>query len=213
MNKFKVISGTEKRSYKPTVYNYLNAMGNLISRQNEEEPKEFLKKFVFLATKLYLSENEKQLSYEELQEKLTAMFELTNIMAELTPIEFMQMFPIPKEYDGEKWCQKDYFSTISYVKKYPADCPITTENITEFLMEYYNWDIMRFEVEKLSVISEIRQLEGKMGVMEEFLFNNGVPTYSYYEKEGIMINQQTGEVTKVSKPKKRIPRYIKIVED
>lgn len=41
--------------------------------------------------KIYLSENEKQLSYEELQEKLTAMFQLTNIMAELTLIEFKNL--------------------------------------------------------------------------------------------------------------------------
>lgn len=212
MNRLKVIIGTEKRSYKPTVYDYLNAMGNLISRQNKEDEKEFSKKFIFLMTKVSTFESKKEMSYEDLQDKLSGMLMLTDMMAELTPVEFMQLFPIPKEYDGEKYGMKDYFSTMEYVRKHPANRTIGKENILDFLMEYYNVDIMEFEVRMLSVISDIRKLDGEMGVMEEFLSENGIPSYSYFEKEGIMINRQTGEVTKVSKPKKRFPKYMKVVE-
>ena len=37
-------------------------------------------------------------------------------------------------------------------------------------------------------------------------------TYSYYKNEGILVNRQTGEVTKVEKPKTRVPKYMKVIE-
>lgn len=212
MNGLKVIVGTEKRSYKPTVYDYLNAMGNLISRQGKEDEKEISKKYVLLMTKVSTFESKKEMSYEDLQDKLSGMLMLTDMMAELTPTEFMQLFPILKEYDGEKWGMKDYFSTMEYVRRFHMNRPIGKEYILDFLMEYYNEDIMKFEVRMLSVISDIRKLKGDMGVIEEFLSENGIPSYSFHEKEGIMINRRTGEVIKVSKPKKRLPKYMKVVE-
>ena len=212
MEKFKVIIGTKKQSYKPTAYDYLKVAVNLARRQDEQDGKEFLKKFIFLMTRALTFEMEEGLSYEDLQRGLNGMFSLTGMMAELTPTEFMQMFPIPKEYDGDKYQMKDYFSAMEYVKKFPPDEPIGKENIFEFLMEYYNRDILEFEVRKLSVMSCIRRLQGQMGIMEEFLTGYGVPMYSFYEKEGIMVNRQTGEVTKIHKPKTRIPKYMRVME-
>lgn len=210
--KLKVIIGTKKQSYKPTARDYLKAAVNLARRQDEQDGKEFSKKFIFLMTRALTFEMEEGLSYEDLQRGLNGMFSLTGMMAELTPTEFMQMFPIPKEYDGDKYEMKDYFSTMEYVKKFPPDEPIGQESILGFLMEYYNPDILEFEVKKLLVMSRIRQLQGQMGIMEEFLTGYGVPMYSLYEKEGIMVNQQTGEVIKVNKPKQRRPKYMRVVE-
>ena len=48
--------------------------------------------------------------------------------------------------------------------------------------------------------------------MEEFMLKNGVPTYTFHEKEGYMYNRMTGDVTPVHKTKKRKPKYMKVFE-
>ena len=209
---FKVILGTKKPSYKPTVQNYLNAAVDLAYRQDEQDGKDFSKKFIFLMTKALASKIARKIFYEDSQSVLNVMFSITDMMAGLTPTEFMQIFPIPKEYDGDKYGIKDYFNTMEYVRTFPQDEPIGQEDIMGFLMEYYNWDILEFETRMLSVMSDIRRMDGQMGIMEEFAAENGIPTYSFYEKEGIVVDRQTGEVTKVHKPKTRIPKYMRIME-
>ncbi len=98
---------------------------------------------------------------EEAEVRINAMSVIMSYMATLTPTrEFVRVFPIPKEYDGEKYSVKDYFSTIERLKKYPSDEEIRKDKIIEFLMEYYNWDIIKFEVKKLCLISYIRRLNG-----------------------------------------------------
>lgn len=209
---FKVVLGTQKKSYKPTLQNYLDAAVDLARRQNEQDGKEFSKKFIFLMTKALASGAEKRLSYEDSQSMLNVMLSITDMMAGLTPTEFMQVFPIPKEYDGEKYGMKDYFSTMEYVRNFPQDEPIGKEDILGFLMGYYSPDILKFNVRMVSVISDIREMEGQMGIAEAFAAENGIPAYSFYEKEGIMVNRQTGEVTKIHKPKMRIPKYMRVME-
>ena len=48
--------------------------------------------------------------------------------------------------------------------------------------------------------------------MSEFLSEQGIASYRYYENEGIMINQETGEISKVQKPAPRIPKYMKVID-
>lgn len=79
-------------------------------------------------------------------------------------------------------------------------------------MDYQNWDINHFMVTFMLVVSRMRVLQGGMDIMEEWLEKQGVPTYSYYEDKGIMVNRQTGEVAKVEKPKTRVPKYMKVVK-
>lgn len=217
MEKFKVISGT-KKNYKPQKEHYLRAFGRLVEKTMDnvqgQEPldKDTLIKFVFLAVKLYPFMEHKGLTMEEAEVRINAMSVIMSYMATLTPTEFVRVFPIPKEYDGEKYFVKDYFSTIERLKKYPSDEEIGEDKIIEFLMEYYNWDIIKFEVKKLCLISYIRRLNGQKGVMEEFCEENDIPTYSYYEAEGVMVESGTGKAVKVEKPKRRKPKYLKVVE-
>ena len=81
----------------------------------------------------------------------------------------------------------------------------------EFLWDYQNRDIRNFEVNKMCTLSDMRRLEGHKGLMEEFMEAQGVPSYTLHEKEGCMVNNMTGEVLKISKPKKRVPKYLKVL--
>ena len=121
MEKFKVISGT-KKNYKPQKEHYLKAFGRLVEKtMNDSLDKDTLIKLVFLAVKLYPVMEHKGLTMEEAEVRINAMSVIMSYMATLTPTEFVRVFPIPKEYDGEKYSVKDYFSTIERLKKYPSD--------------------------------------------------------------------------------------------
>ena len=184
-------------------------MGAVLGEDNE-----VTKKFLFLAVK-YEAERQHEQEKVKTKEKIEADFRifsiLTDLLSGLTPKEFTQMFPIDKTYDGEKYGIKDYFSTIKAIKKIGPDTVIGSNRIMEFLWDYQNRDIRNFEVNKMCTLSDMRRLEGHKGLMEEFMEAQGVPSYTLHEKEGCMVNNMTGEVLKISKPKKRVHKYLKVL--
>ena len=157
-------------------------------------------------------ENYKYLEEEYIHILLGDFFNTTECMATLTPKEFIQIFPITKTYNGEKYQAKDYFSTMKEIQKYDPDSMIG-DKIEEFLMEYWNMDIIDFQVCKISCMSALRRFMGQSGIMEEWAEKEGIPTYTPYDEEKILVNNSTGEVIKVKKPKSRKPKYLKVVGD
>ncbi|MBE1554778.1 hypothetical protein [Sporosarcina limicola] len=133
------------------------------------------------------------------------------IASGLTPREFQTVFPIEKSYNGEKYEMKDYFYTKKYIEEFGED-KIIGEDIEEFLMEYDNWTVRFFMVGMMSVASDIRRMEGGKGLAEEFFEDQGITTYTMTEDDKgkqILINNDTGEVQKVRKPR---PRWLKVVK-
>ncbi|ADZ82601.1 hypothetical protein [Cellulosilyticum lentocellum] len=82
---------------------------------------------------------------EQLETGCKLSDEVQELLKQATPRQIMQLFPIHKEYDGEKWSQKDYFSTMKYLKGLELDKSIG-DNLEEFLWHYYHWDIMQFYI-------------------------------------------------------------------
>lgn len=62
----------------------------------------------------------------------------------MTPRQIMDLFPIKKDFDGERSGWKDYFYTRKAVEKYGLDRKI--ENTVDFLWDYQNDDLFRFMV-------------------------------------------------------------------
>ena len=137
---------------------------------------------------------------------------LLDMFGVMTPRQVMQLFPITKTYDGERWGMKDYYFTMEAARQIGLDEVIGETKAPEFLMAYEHWDINRFMVTFMLVVSQMRVLQGGKDIMEEFLEGQGVATYNYDEEAGTLTNRQTGEVMKVKKPKTRIPKYMKVIE-
>ncbi len=95
----------------------------------------------------------------------------------LTPIEFMNIFPPEKVYDGHKYEVKDYFSTMEEVKKLDLYEPLANQiNPLSFMFEYHNWDVHRFNIKLLKIISNLKQAQGQLGLSEEFMAAHGIET-------------------------------------
>ena len=130
----------------------------------------------------------------------------------MTPRELMQVFPVEKTYNGERWGMKDYFSTMDALRGYNIDAPIG-EKIEYFLWDYMNLTLSSFQAIHMSATSVLhRQATGK-GLMDVLFEEHGIKSYIKYTDEDTgkdyLYDEETGEAFGLKKP---IPRYMKLVE-
>lgn len=216
MTKLKLIKGIKKE--KPDYFMlYSNAFINTLTSAAERfsDSKDYdldtRRKVVWSGVKMINASSSRGNDRRGATDKLSLILSIKITASELTPREFQTVFPIKKSYDGEKHETKDYFYTKKYIEEIGED-KIIGENIEEFLMEYDNWAIRFFLVEMMSIASDLRKIDGGKGIMEEYLEEQGVPTYTMTERgngQQFLTNNQTGEMQKVSKPR---PRHLRVIK-
>lgn len=221
MTELRVIDGIKKE--KPNYRRlYSNAYINTLKRaiRVADETKEFQfndlsldirRKIVLYGVKSINATNLDILDYELLVGTFNTISMLNSMMGTFTPRELLTVFPIDKEYDGEKYEMKDYFYTRKFIEEFGMD-RVIGEKMVEFHWDYRNREITRFAVKTMCVMSKIRRAEGGKGIMEEFMEEQGVPTYTlteYGNGNQYLVNKQTGEMQKVIKPK---PKHLKVIK-
>jgi len=193
---------------------YLNAFIHVIENwldNPEQEYKPVFKKLIVYGVKYINAHEPQNYTRENVENKFEFADTIMSMMADLTPKEFMNLFPISKEYDGHRWGTKDYFYTMEHVKKLSLDEPIG-EKIDDFLWNYTNHEVNAFLVNLLCFASDLRRFDTGKGIMEEFCEQNGIPTYSLY-KDGTgkkyLLNNQTGRTMGVRKVR---PKYLRVLK-
>lgn len=169
------------------------------------------KQCIFYGTRMISKDKKKANdSYNNINLKLEQVIEIIDMMATLTPTEFMNIFPITKTYDGDKYECKDYLNVKKVIYSYDLNEPIG-ENIEEFLMSYLNIYINSFVVTYLCYINALNKYEIKMGIIDSILNLDGIDSYSKVSinKKEFMRNNKTGELTKI---KKQYPSYLKVIK-
>lgn len=192
---------------------YLNAFIRVANSVNQSEPEKSLKdynKLVFYGVKIINSKSESLTKDEAVQNfRFASMIE--GLMGLLTPSEFVNLFPIEKEYGGHKYGMKDYFYTRDYLRTLP-DQPIANCTKTiDFLWEYSNWEISDFMVNVMGLMDDLRKFEGQPGIMKEFCADHGIKTFTMHTDEKgkeFMVDNETGKISRI---KKKMPRYLKLV--
>jgi len=119
---------------------------------------------------------------------------LKAVMGRLTPRELMEIFPVDKRFDGVRWSELDYFTTMDLVRKHGRDVPLCeAENLTEFLMEYQNSHIRKMLVKVICAISEQMRRERGYGVWEKACAHFGIP-YRTQTPDGEFITHRCREL-------------------
>ncbi len=136
---------------------------------------------------------------EEEQVRFTAIDSIFTVLGCLTLRNFVNTFPIEKYYKGDKWEEKDYFSTMEVLSVMNWDEPIGRDELSELLWDYYNEDLRHAYMEYTSAMSAIYKAQTGKGIMERFLEDRGVPVYTMDKETGIMRNNQTGDIVKTEK--------------
>ena len=215
MKMLNVIYGTKKQNTINKNDLYYKAYCRVLQDRNTDWLIK-LKRIIFYGVKVINTLGKSDtLTPDEVEEDTEYYFNLANtiinFMALLTPVELINIFPIDKEYDGNKCETKDYFYSMDYLKGIGLDKPIG-EEIMNLLWEYCNNDIRMFNVNVMSFMSNIRRLQGEPGIMEEWAAGNGIRTNTMFTDSSgkqYLHDGETGKTMKVKKPK---PRYLKVIK-
>lgn len=73
---------------------------------------------------------EKPKTLEQSQHRFQLIDSIFGVLGCLTLRNFVNTFPIDKTYDGEKWEEKDYFSTMKVLSKMDWDVPIGRDELS-----------------------------------------------------------------------------------
>jgi hypothetical protein len=95
----------------------------------------------------------------------------------LTPRELAQLFPAEKRYDGEKYQCKDYFTSAEFLNSL-EDKPMGAKGVLNFLWDYMNPELTRFNLLVMKVVDNDRKRQGKPSMGEEFAKEMGIPLYT-----------------------------------
>lgn len=127
----------------------------------------------------------------------------------LTIRDMVTMFPIKKDYDGEKYQSKDYFYTMEVLSKMDWAKPIGRKNVFSLMWDYQNEDLYRITIEYMIAISDLHRKQTGMGLADEFAEMFDIPSYSINEDTGLIQDNQTGEIVKMDAKK---PSHIKMIK-
>lgn len=154
---------------------YLNAFNRKIINDFQEDVKDdHFKQVIFYGVKL-INEMPKAKTYDDELAIFQIISVLKDLIKQLTPNEFMNMFPVEKDFKGYKYEMKDYYSSMEYVNTLDLNKPLG-DNVLMLLGEYMNRDTHRFFVKSVINLSHLRQYDGHLDMFEEFMAAQGMET-------------------------------------
>lgn len=211
---FYVLEGKKLINYKPTEKHYQRALvkfGETFA-ENPEYLEKNKDKMLFLLIKI-MGKEKRDIRKQE-NDFVYGMFAILqmveNLVSECTPREFMRLFPIQKDYDGEKYGVKDYFYCMDYINRIGIDKPIG-EKASEFLIEYWNWDINHYMVTWMSVVSAMDIIQTGRDSMMDFFEENGLHFRTMHQEGVYMVDDETGERFEIKKPKSPMRKIFTVV--
>jgi len=133
---------------------------------------------------------------------------IRKFMGSLTPLEFVNLFPINKDNDDNKFRTKGYFYTRNYINTLP-DKPIgEIDSVINFLKEYHNQEIYKFMANLIRYENKLRALEESLIAKEAIIKNNDSRALTDQKATGFNSDNKTGGYVKDSNKR---PGYLKLV--
>lgn len=134
---------------------------------------EDLKKFVFLGVNYFGKRPDHTYRIRPTEEDLEAKYlQINHVMQAvgmLTPTTLLQIFPVIKDYDGEKYGCKDYFYTMKAVGRLNPDEPIgSAQEAAQLLWDYENDSLRFFAIAWLNCIEDLHIYAGKSDEYDAF---------------------------------------------
>lgn len=134
-----------------------------------------LKRYVYLAVKAYGKERDAGARHSrvkpcrETEHRYRELKRLMEAVGRLTPQDLLHMYPVTKEYDGERWGSKDYFSTVEKLGSMPPDKPIGDgQDVACLLWDYQNWDLEFLLMEWMGVLGDLHIYCNDRGPNDQF---------------------------------------------
>ena len=133
---------------------------------------------------------------------------LFGIIGRIKLNNLIKMFPIDKTYDGDKYGCKDYFFTMNALKEKGLDNAVGCDEVFDLMWDYENRDLREVTVFYMSCMSAMYERQTGANMAEKFCEDNGIGTYTMDRENGLLIDNQTGEIRKMSNK----PSFMQIVK-
>ena len=133
---------------------------------------------------------------------------LFGIIGRIKLKNLIKIFPIDKTYDGDKWGCKDYFFTMDVLKEKGLDNAVGRDGVFDLMWDYMNNDLREFTVFYMNCMSAMYKQQTGVGFAEKFCEDNGIGTYTMDRENGLLIDNQSGEIAKMSNK----PSFMQIVK-
>lgn len=149
-----------------------------------------------------------QTSFEVKQNSFNLIDGLFGIIGRIKLGNLIKIFPIDKTYDGDKWGSKDYFFTMDVLKEKGLDNAVGRDGVFDLMWDYENRDLREFTVFYMSCMSAMYKQQTGVGMAEKFCEDNGIGTYTIDRENGLLIDNQSGKIAKMSNK----PSFMQIVK-
>ena len=133
-----------------------------------------LSKYIYLAVKAQKEKwreikHIKPKSCLEIESRYQEVKTVMDAIGRLTPQKLLQLYPVTKEYDGERWECKDYFYTMDKLKQWPPDKPIgTAQEVACLLWDYQNQDLEIMLLQWMDVVDDLKIYCNENGPSDRF---------------------------------------------
>lgn len=138
--------------------------------------RQLMNQTILYAVRYYNAVGKRYASQDELEVLLAEYDALFTCMMFLTPVELTRLFPIEKEYDGDKWQQVDYFSTMAELEHIGMNTPIG-EHLIPLTMSYHNDEVRHLIVRHTTLLSALLRYNGQEGLAERWADSIGLDMY------------------------------------
>lgn len=134
-----------------------------------------LAKYIYLEVKAYRKEKWKEINHIknksclEIENRYKEIKMVLDAIGRLTPQKLLQLYPVTKEYDGERWDCKDYFYTMDKLKQWPPDKPIgTAQEVARLLWDYQNKDLEIMLLQWMNAVNDLKFYCNVNGPSDQF---------------------------------------------
>jgi hypothetical protein len=135
---------------------------------------------------------------------------VTDTFASFSPAKIVQLFPQKKVYDGDKYECKDWYTSVEAVKEFGGDRSFAgdTKKASIFLTRLNDILTAQFVISGWLLVDDLRKMEGKLSMLDEFFSNEHLPKYRIVEGNNgkIFVDENGKKVGKVEAPKPRWAR-------
>lgn len=88
------------------------------------------------------------------------------------------------------------------------DSAVGRDGVFDLMWDYENRDLREFTVFYMSCMSAIYKQQTGVGIAEKFCEDNGIGTYTMDRENGLLIDNKSGEISKMSNK----PSFMQIVK-
>lgn len=168
------LGAEENGKYTKALRRFTNAHGG--TRQIGKLRGDDLVRYIFLAVKAYGKENRAEVNHAkayksclEIENRYQELKQVMDTIGRLTPMGLLRLYPVTKEYDGEKCGTKDYFYTMDRLRRLPADKPIgDAQDVACLLWDYQNRDLIWLLLQWQNVLGDLHVYCNEPGPQDEF---------------------------------------------